>query len=180
MTTMRSFLSRVEPALAARVTPHHPGLVSDLLFDGFDTAVTLLLPRDDGFKPFAQIVDKDYLETLVNILTTSSESREWTAVSWCGYTEIGDCADHWGPEDSFLRPEPYVVTRVSPRRLRELLADHVPSLLFDSPLTCVLAQPIYLDRIYASCSHEMAARMTAELGDVCPASRQDPLPEVYS
>lgn len=62
-------------------------------------------------------------------------------------------------------------------QLEALLQAHLPSILFDDSVSCVLTQPIYGDRLYVSCDHRLATVLTSELSDVFPVSPTDPMPD---
>lgn len=81
-----------------------------------------------------------------------------------------------GPDDSFLRPEPYSFVHVPRHEIERLFRANLPSLCFDSDLSIVLSQPIYGDRIYLSYSYATAKNLQDTLADVYPISPNDPLP----
>ncbi|MGQ4574954.1 hypothetical protein ACUH93_00865 [Dermabacteraceae bacterium P7006] len=96
---------------------------------------------------------------------------------WGGYAEHQELASLDGPEESFLRPEPHALAQAPSGYVDIFLKERLPSLLFNDPLTCVLTQPIYGDRIYMSCTQKVASLLTAELDDVFPISAANRLPD---
>lgn len=211
MQTTRLFLQKINPKLASRVNDHRPGLLSDLVFNGFDTRIVLLLPlvTDHGettwktlasrYKisapghcltqktfhncgaegihyPEGQIPNNQYASKLATVLSNFSESSSWTGIFWGGYAEQQSRATIMGPEESsFLRPEPYSMIRLPSAQLGTLLQAHLPSILFDDSVSCVLTQPIYGDRIYVSCEHRLATVLASEFSDVFPILPTDPM-----
>ena len=213
MQTTRLFLQKINPKLASRVNEHSPGLVSDLVFNGFSERIVLLLPlaTDHGettwtalaskhkisvpshcltrktfhncgaegiYYPEGEIPDREYASKLAAALSNSSESSSWTGIFWGGYAEQQCRANIIGQEESsFLRPEPYSMIQLPTGQLGALLQEHLPSILFDDSVSCVVTQPIYGDRLYVSCEHTLATALASELGDVFPASSTDPMPD---
>lgn len=213
MQTTHLFLQKINPKLAVMANEHSPGLVSDLIFDGFGARIVLLLPiatvdgettwktlaskyrisapnhcltqktlRNCGaegiYYPEGEIPDEQYRSKLIAVLSNSSESSSWTGVFWGGYAEHQSRANIPGPEESsFLRPEPYSVIRLPPAQLGTLLQTHLPSILFDDSLSCVVTQPIYGDRLYVSCEDRLATVLVSEFSDVFPISPTDPVPD---
>ena len=60
MQTTRLFLQKINPKLASRVNEHSPGLVSDLVFNGFSERIVLLLPlaTDHGETTWTALASK--------------------------------------------------------------------------------------------------------------------------
>ncbi|MBS5918636.1 MAG: hypothetical protein KIB42_03285 [Varibaculum cambriense] len=213
MQTTRLFLQKINPKLASRVNEHSPGLVSDLVFNGFSERIVLLLPlaTDHGettwtalaskhnisvpshcmtrktfqncgvegiYYPEGEIPDREYASKLAAVLSNFSESSSWTGIFWVGYAEQQCRANTIGPEESsFLRPEPYSMIQLPTGQLGALLQEHLPSILFDDSVSCVVTQPIYGDRLYVSCEHTLATALASELGDIFPVSPTDPMPD---
>ena len=213
MQTTHLFLQTINPKLASSANEHIPGLVSDLVFNGFDARVVLLLPLeiDRGettwktlasrykisapahcltqktfhnygakgiYYPEGQILNSQFASKLASTLSDFSESSSWAGIFWSGYSEQQSQTHIMGPEDSaFLRPEPYSMIQVPSVQLGALLQAHLPSILFDDAVSCVVTQPIYGDRIYVSCEHRLATVLASEFSDVFPISPTDPMPD---
>ncbi|MCS4484978.1 hypothetical protein NXS08_05785 [Gleimia sp. 6138-11-ORH1] len=130
------------------------------------------------YYPEGQIPNSQYASKLAAVLSNFSGSSSWTGIFWGGYAEQQSRANIMGPEDSaFLRPEPYSMIKVPSAQLGTLLQEHLPSILFDDSVSCVVTQPIYGDRIYVSCEHRLATVLAHEFGDVFPISPTDSIPD---
>ena len=139
----------------------------------------LLETIDTGSKlHFAEgvINSEVYLSQLTATLADFSEYDSWHGIFWSGYAVCAEQAHLIGPVDSFLRPEEYTLREFSSRKLTSALNSCLPSLLFNSSISCVLTQPIYSDRFYVSCHKRIALALSDKLPDVLPVTAEDSLP----
>lgn len=214
MQTIQSFLNKIDSRLVDRVIPHRRGYVSDLLFNGFDTTLVLLLPiptnsgwiswsdlaqhhdrlvtastsLSDLFFPkpippdlyfsHGTIDNPGYTKRLSQTLALADAPGSWTSAYWEGYEEFTSQDTTIGPNQSFLRPEPYTIIRQSLSSWAEHTADlgRLPSILSSPNMHFVATQPIYADRIYVSCTNFLAAQLIKSLPDIHPVSPNSSLP----
>ena len=71
MQTTRLFLQKINPKLASRVNEHSPGLVSDLVFNGFSERLVLLLPlaTDHGETTWTALASKHNISVPSHCMT---------------------------------------------------------------------------------------------------------------
>lgn len=71
MQTTHLFLQKVNPKLASRANEYIPGLVSDLVFNGFDARIVLLLPlaTDHGQTTWTALASRHKISVPIHCLT---------------------------------------------------------------------------------------------------------------